>query len=357
MTIDLASDNVAGASPEILHALAEAAGGTVPSYGVDPETEALERRLAEVFECELAVFPVVSGTAANAISLAAMCPSYGAVACTDCAHVLTSECGAPERFTGGGKLAGVGTAGGLMRADALAAEIRSRRGHGVHENQLHGVTLTQATEWGTVYTPDHVREVAAIAHREEIPLHMDGARFANALVSLGTSPAELTWRAGVDILSFGATKNGALAAEAILVFDRTLARSMAARRKQSGHLLSKHRFLTAQLRAYLAGDLWLRNARRANDAAARLARGLTELPGVSLVDRVEANEIFARVPEAMAAGMERRGIGFYRWSEDASGVVIRLVTSFASTEADITTALDAAASASRPNRVDQNNLG
>ena len=352
MPIDLASDNVAGASPEILRALAEAATGTAPSYGVDPGTLALEAELAAVFECELAVFPVVSGTAANAISLAAMCPSYGAVACSEDAHVLTSECGAPEFFTGGGKLATVTTAGGLMQPHAFAALIAAKRGHGVHDSQIHGVTLTQATEWGTVYTPDHVREIAAIAHREGMSVHMDGARFANAVVSLGVSPAEASWRAGVDILSFGATKNGALAAEAILVFAAPLARSIAARRKQSGHLLSKHRFLTAQLRAYLADDLWRRNAMRANDAARRLATGLEALPGVSLVEPVETNEVFARVPEAMAAGMEARGVGFYRWSEDGSGVMIRLVTSFASTVAEIDLALGAArASLSETTRV------
>ena len=342
MPIDLASDNVAGASPEILRALSECAAGTAPSYGVDRDSEALEAELARVFECEVAVFPVVSGTAANAISLAAMCPTYGAVACSQDAHVLTSECGAPAFFMGGGKLVPVTTVGGLVQPDAFAQAIAQRRGHGVHESQIHGVTLTQATEWGTVYTASQVREIAAIAHRAEIAVHMDGARFANAVVRAGVSPAEASWRAGVDILSFGATKNGALAAEAILVFDKPLARSIAARRKQSGHLLSKHRFLAAQLRAYLADDIWLRNAARANDAATRLASGLARLPCVSLAYPVEANELFVRMPEAMASGMEARGIGFYRWSEDAAGVMIRLVTSFASTDGDIDTALDAA---------------
>ena len=341
--IDLASDNVAGASPEILQAVVDCAAGTAPSYGVDRDSEALEAEFARVFECEVAVFPVVSGTAANAISLAAMCPSYGAVACSEDAHVLTSECGAPEFFMGGGKLAPVATRSGLLQPDALAAAIADRRGHGVHDSQIHGVTLTQATEWGTVYGEAHLREIAAIARREGIAVHMDGARFANALVAGNVTPADASWRAGVDILSFGATKNGALAAEAIVVFNRPLARSIAARRKQSGHLLSKHRFLAAQLRAYLADDLWLGNARRANDAAARLASGLQALPGVSLAYPVEANELFVRMPEAVAAGMEARGIGFYRWSTDADGVMIRLVTSFATTADDVDAALNAAA--------------
>lgn len=345
MPIDLASDNVAGASPEILRALSECAVGTAPSYGVDRDSEALEAELARVFERECAVFPVVSGTAANAISLAAMCPSYGAVACSEDAHVLTSECGAPEFFMGGGKLAPVATMDGRLQPAAFAAALAARRAHGVHDSQIHGVTLTQATEWGTVYTPAHVREIAAIAHRESLAVHMDGARFANAVLRLGVSPAEASWRAGVDILSFGATKNGALAAEAILVFDPPLARSIAARRKQSGHLLSKHRFLAAQLRAYLADDLWLRNAARANDAAARLASGLAALPGVSLAYPVEANELFVRMPEAMVSGMEARGIGFYRWSADADGVMIRLVTSFASTAGELDEALAAARAA------------
>ncbi len=346
MPIDLASDNVAGASPAILAAIAAAAAGTVPSYGADDGMAALTRELADLFEHEVAVFPVVSGTAANALSLAAMCPSYGAVACSDCAHVLTSECGAPEFFMGGGRLAPVATASGLLEPASLRAAIVERRGHGVHDSQIFGVTLTQATEWGTVYTAEQVAAIAAVAHEHELPVHMDGARFANALVRQDVSPAQATWRAGVDILSFGATKNGALAAEAIVVFAPALARSIAARRKQSGHLLSKHRFLTAQLRAYLADGLWLRNAHAANAMAGRLADGLMALGGVSLAQPVETNEIFARIPEAMAHGMEARGVGFYRWEEDRSGVLIRLVTSFATTAAEIDAVLEAARASS-----------
>lgn len=333
--IDLASDNFAGASPEIIDALAEAARGTAAPYGADPATASVERRLGEIFETELAVVPVVSGTAANALALAACCPPYGAVATTDCAHVLTSECGAPEFYAGGAKLAPVTTVSGRMDPGALVAAIAARAGHGVHESQVHAVTLTQATEWGTAYTPDAIAALAAVAREAGAKLHMDGARFANALVHLGCTPAAMTWRAGVDILSFGATKNGALAAEAIVVFDRTLVRGLAERRKQGGHLLSKHRFLSAQLAAYLADDLWLRNARRANAAAARIAAALVARPGVELVAPVEANEIFARVPPALADTLEAGGIGFYRWAPDGERLVIRLVTSFATTDADL----------------------
>lgn len=333
--IDLASDNFAGASPEIVAALAEAARGSAAPYGADPATASVEKRLAEIFETDLAVLPVVSGTAANAIALAACCPPYGAVACSDCAHVLTSECGAPGFYAGGAKLAPVATIAGRIDHEALRAAIAAGAGHGVHESQVHAVTLTQATEWGTTYTPDAIAALAAVAHEAGAKLHMDGARFANALVHLGASPAAMTWRAGVDILSFGATKNGALAAEAILVFDPALVRGLAERRKQGGHLLSKHRFLSAQLAAYLADDLWLRNARRANAAAARIARALSARPEVDLVAEVEANEIFARVPPALADALDARGIGFYRWAADGARVVIRLVASFATTEADL----------------------
>ncbi len=346
-TIDLASDNVAGVSPEILAALGRAAAGTAGPYGADAETRRLEALLTALFETELAVFPVANGTGANAIALAAATRSYEAVACTDCAHVLTSECGAPEFFSGGAKLHPIETVDGRMRAEALDAAITEGRGHGVHQSQIASVSVTQATEWGTVYAVDEVAAISAVAHRHGCHVHMDGARFANALVTLGVSPADATWRAGIDILSFGATKNGAIAAEAILVFQPELARGIAARRKQSGHLWSKQRFLSAQLVGYLEDGLWLRNASRANDAARRLGRGLAALDGVSLRHQVAANEVFARVPHGLAEAMAGAGVGFYRWIEETTHVTLRMVTSFVTTDAEVDAVVAAAGASGR----------
>lgn len=338
----LGSDNTAGASPAILDALARLGSAPDGPYGADRETAEAARRLRDVFECDLDVFPVISGTAANAISLAAVTRPYQAVACTDCAHILTSECGAPEFFSGGAKLVPLQTAHGRLQPRAFEAAIEDAVKHGVHHSQVAAVSLTQATEWGTVYRPAQIAELAEIAHRRDVVVQMDGARFANALVGLDVSPAAMTWRAGVDLLSFGATKNGALAAEAIVVFDRGRTPGIAERRKQSGHLLSKQRFVSAQLAAYLADDLWLRNATQANRMAVALARGLERLDGVHLVEPVEANEAFVHLPDPVADRLAAAGIGFYRWTEMEGGVIARMVCSFATTEAEVSAVLAAA---------------
>jgi threonine aldolase len=247
------------------------------------------------------------------------------------AHVNTDECGAPEMFTGGAKLVGLPGDGGKLTPALLRATLEKAGVGVVHSVQPAALTLTQATEAGTVYTPGEVAALAEVARSYGLPVHMDGARFANALVRLGCSPAELTWKAGVDVLSFGATKNGALAAEAVVFFRPELAASFAFRRKRAGHLFSKMRFLSAQLDAYLTDDLWLRLARHANAMADRLAAGLTAIPGAALRDPVEANEIFIDLPEPVIAGLEQRGYAFYRWD----GTVIRLVTAWNTDAGDI----------------------
>ena len=345
--INFASDNVAGVSPEILEAMARAGRGTASSYGADDETLRLERMLADLFEHECSVFPVSSGTAANAIALASVTPSFRAVGCSDCAHILTSECGAPEFYTGGAKLMPLATEGGLIEPRSLEDAIAEEMSHGVHQSRIASVSLTQATEWGTVYRPDRVAAISAVAKRHAIAVHMDGARFGNAVASLGVSPAEATWRSGVDMLSFGATKNGAIAAEAIVVFRAEIANGIAERRKQSGHLLSKQRFLSAQLVAYVEDGLWLRNAAHANAMARRLGDGLALLSGVTLAYPVEANEIFVRLPASVALGLEQAGIGFYRWSADGTHVLVRMVTSFATPVGDVDAALEIARQAAR----------
>lgn len=332
------SDNVTGIAPEILAAITAANAGTAPSYGEDAITRRLEQRFAELFERPVAVFPVATGTAANALALAALSPPWGAVYSHDEAHVAIDECGAPE-FYAGAKLIGVPGRDGKIEPAAIGARLTDAGF--VHQVQPAAISLSQATEAGTLYTTTEVASIGAFARRHGMRLHMDGARFANAVAALGCTPADLTWRAGVDALSFGATKNGALAAEAVIFFDPDLARDFGYRRKRGGHLLSKMRFLSAQLEAYLADDLWLRNARHANAMAARLAAGLAALPGARLSHPVEANEVFAELPVEVIAGLERAGFGFYRWDGE-SGRQLRLVAAFDTRREDVDALIAAA---------------
>ncbi len=321
--MNFASDNVAGVSPEILAAIEAANHGAATPYGGDDITQRLERRFAEIFEHEVAVFPVATGTAANVLALAALTPPWGALYCHEDAHIANHECGAPEFFTGGAKLVPLSGEHGKLTVETLSSHLA---GKGVvHHVQPASISITQQTEAGTLYTPDEVAALSALAREHGLGLHMDGARCANAIVGLGCSPAAITWRAGVDALSFGATKNGALAAEAVIFFDKAKAAEIGFRRKRGGHLVSKQRFLSAQLDGYLNDDLWLRNARHANAMAARLGAGLAALPGTRLVHPVEGNEVFVALSESSVAQLQREGFGFYRWGEEP---VLRLVTAF-----------------------------
>ncbi len=333
------SDNVTGASPEILEALTRAGEGAAMPYGADPLTARVEARFKELFETDCTILPVATGTAANVIGLSVMTPPYGAIYCHREAHINVDECGAPELFTGGAKLVPLDGADAKLTVETLTAAIG---GAGVvHHVQPAAISLTQATEAGTVYRPDELAAIAELARGHGLGLHLDGARFANALVSLGRRPAELTWKAGVDALSFGATKNGALAAEAVVLFKPELAATAGYRRKRGGHLFSKMRFISAQLDAYLADDLWLANARHANAMAARLAEGLVGLPGVELLHPVEANEVFAGLPGAVIEGLLAEGFQFYRWPV-ADSLAVRLVTAFDTRAEDIEALIAAA---------------
>ncbi|WP_035693191.1 threonine aldolase family protein [Azospirillum halopraeferens] len=336
---DFRSDNVAGAVPEVVDALAAAARGTAAPYGEDPWTERVGRHLAELFETDVAVFPVATGTAANALALSALAPPHGAVYCHADSHVNTDECGAPELFTGGAKLVGLAGAHGRLDPADLERALAGAGIGSVHRVQPAALTLSQATEAGTAYRPDAVAALAAVAHRHGMAVHMDGARFANALAFLGCTPAEATWKAGVDALSLGATKGGALAAEAVVFFNPAAAEGFGFRRKRGGHLVSKMRFVSAQLEAWLAGGLWLRLARHANARARDLAAGLAALPGARLVHPVEANEVFVELPEPAIAALAAAGIGFYRWE----GAVLRLVTAFDTPPVAVEAAIRAAA--------------
>jgi threonine aldolase len=331
------SDNVPAVCGPIMEAVNAANSGSAPSYGADQWTARLNTVAAEVFEREVAIFPVATGTAANALALSQIAPSYGGVYCHDLAHIMTDECGAPEFFTGGAKLLVLPSADGKIAGGALSAAIALADDMGVHHVKPGAVSVSQATEWGTVYDLPQLSALTAVAKRHRLPVHMDGARFANAVVHLGCSPAAATWKSGIDVLSLGATKNGALCAEAIVFFDPALAENFERLRKRAGHLWSKLRFLSAQLLAYFHDDLWLHNARQANTMASQLARGLQQIAGARLLQPVQANEVFASLPEKLAAALEQAGFGFYRWPAYtvADGVAIRLVTSYATVSADV----------------------
>ena len=342
--MNFTSDNGSGAAPQILAALVEASAGAAPAYGADPWSRAAEKKLGRVFETDLAAFLVATGTAANALALSAFTRPWEAVFCHEEAHVQDDECGAPEFFTNGAKLVNIPGVGGKITPDGLE-EALARHPRGVSKTvQPAVVTLSQVTEAGTIYTLDEIAALAEIAHSAGVAVHMDGARFANALVALGVSPAQMSWRAGVDVLSFGATKNGAFACEAVVFFDKARAETFPYLRKRGGHTVSKGRFLGAQMGAYLEGDLWLDLARHSNAAAQRLAQGLAASPGVRLVWPTQANEVFAAAPAGRVAAWAAAGAAFYPWTTRSAPpetaaregeTMLRLVTSFATSDAEI----------------------
>ncbi|QXX74631.1 low specificity L-threonine aldolase [Methylovirgula sp. HY1] len=343
--MDFASDNSVGASAEILAAVAAANAGAAHAYGDDDWTAKAQSRLDEIFERKTASFLVATGTAANALALAVLTPPYGAVFCHSSAHIMEDECGAPEFFTAGAKLVGIDGAAGKITPEALKAALAAFPRGLVTHVQPAVLSLSQATECGTLYTCAEIAELAAIAHAMGIAVHMDGARFANALVAQNCTAAEMSWKAGVDVLSFGATKNGALACEAVVFFNPQQAENFVYRRKRGGHTLSKGRFLGAQMAAYLEAGHWLALAAGANAHAARLAAGLAQVPGIRLVWPCVANEIFLLVPEKVDRFLRGAGAHYYDWTFTAvdralakpgdDAIFIRLVTSFATEPAEI----------------------
>jgi threonine aldolase len=337
--VNFASDNTAPVAPAILDAIAEANRGYARGYGSDEWTRGVERRLCEIFEREVAVFLVSTGTAANALALAQVVPPWGVVFCHVESHIATDECGAPEFFGGGIKLASLPGDAGKITAGTVETALAGYGDLAPHQMIPAAVSITQASEAGTIYRTDEIAALAEVAHARSLAVHMDGARFANALVRVNATPAQLTWQSGVDVLSLGATKGGALAAEAVIVFDPAHAKFMAERRKRGGHLLSKHRFLAAQFAAYFADDLWLKLARHANAMAERLAHGLQAI-GLRPVWPVEANLVFIVLPRALDARLRQAGATYYlRPSETlrvgADHVLVRLVTSFATEKEDV----------------------
>lgn len=332
------SDNTAPASPEILAALDACNRGAAVSYGDDAWTARVNAAFAALFEAEVEVFLVATGTAANALSLAAMTPPWGAIFCHREAHIETDEAGAPEFYTGGAKLVLIDGPHAKFDAPALE-EALTRNRRGVHAVQPAAISISNATEKGAVFTPAQTKALSDVAHREGLGVHVDGARFANAVAHLGCTPRALTVDAGVDAMSFGATKNGALGAEAIVVFDRARVGEIARRRKRAGHLFSKHRYLAAQMLAYLENDLWLTNARRANGLAKRLAQAAGDWVSAP----VEANMVFIKPGAGVLDRLRSAGMEFYPHGPESLGEV-RLVVSWNQAEADIETACDLFAS-------------
>jgi threonine aldolase len=328
--IDYRSDNTGRAAPEIIDALIRANHDTALGYGADEWTAALQRRFSELFETAVRVFPVATGTAANALSLAAISPSWGIVYCSEQAHINTSEANAASFFGGGLKLAPVGGEYGRIGARQLAEALAGIAPGQLHRGQPAAVNLTQASDLGTVYPLDEIRAVAEAAKTRGLRVHMDGARFANAVARLGCSPAEASWRCGVDIMSFGVTKNGGALCDAIVVFAPELVEGLAVQLRRAGQVWSKMRFASAQLMAYVENGLWLDMARASNAIAARLADGLAGIPGVRLVAPVEANEIFLELPSTAMDALEAHDIGFYRRSK----TLARFVCRFDATEAE-----------------------
>ncbi len=341
---DFASDNTAGAHKAVMAALAKANAGTSPAYGHDPLTARVEQQFRALFEHDVAVALVATGTAANALAIASVTPPWGAVLTHIESHVADDECGAPEFFADGAKIVGLPGTGNKLEPDVLTERL-SRMPHGVlRQVQPACLSITQATEAGQVYTAAEVAALASIAHGRDMMVHMDGARFANAVASLGCTPADITWKAGVDILTFGGTKNGAWAAEAVIFFDTAKAAQLPWRAKRAGQILSKGRFLAAQWDALLQDDLWLELARHSNAMAIALGEGLAAVPGVRLGWQVQANEVFALLPAQAWQRLEAAGYPLRDWSVTAlpGGMalmpgerLIRLVCSFATTQSDV----------------------
>ncbi len=336
--MSFASDNWAGAAPEILDAIHRANDGAVPGYGGDELTKKVEAKFAEIFERNCAVYFVATGGGANGLALSVMTPPYGMILCHEESHVQMDECAGPEFFTGGAKLLPIAGRNGKLTPEVIRKTLKGFPHRPPHGAPASVLSLTQGTECGTTYSVEELTAVCDAAREAGLSVHMDGARFANAVASLDVSPAEATWKAGVDVLCFGGTKNGCIAAEAVVFFDRHRAMDFEFMRKRAGHLWSKMRFIAAQFDAYLENDLWLKLASHANHMAQRLAAGLKGIPGVTLMYPADINEIFVVFPDGVAEKLRAGGDVFYPWvtpGDPADGKGHRLICSFRTTEAEV----------------------
>jgi threonine aldolase len=331
--MEFVSDTTAPAHPAILEALARVNDGAAPSYGADQASARVKRALTELFETDVEVWLVASGTAANALALSVLCPSLGAIAAHEQSHIARDERGAVTFVTGGAQLMLLPGADGKIDLDALDAALAANKPDFVHETPLAALSLTNLTECGAAYSAAETAARASRAKAIGLAVHVDGARFASAVVGSGASPAALTWKAGADALSFGGTKNGALGCEAIVLFGdaRERIEELKARAKRAGHMPAKARFLAAQMEAYLEGGLWLDLAAHANARARTLAEALAGHPGVVIVHPVDGNEVFARLPDTLAGALAAAGVKFHGWAGD----VHRFVCSWATSEGEI----------------------
>ncbi|WP_262299082.1 threonine aldolase family protein [Microvirga sesbaniae] len=350
--MNFASDNIVGASAPVLQAIMQANAGAMAAYGHDEITARVRTRFNAIFEREVSVFFVTTGTAANALALSAAVPPYGLCVCHREAHIIDDECGAPEFFMHGAKLAGLPGVGAKLTAADVASYLESLP-KAVKQMPPKALSVSQVSECGLVYGLDELAELGQVCRERGLSFHMDGARFVNALVSLGCTPAEMTWKQGVDILSFGATKNGGLMAEAIVVFRKDLAEALDYRSKRAGQIISKGRLIGAQFEGYFADDHWIANARHANRIAGILSEGLSQLPGVRLAWPSQANEVFPIIPKALDQALKAAGMHYHSWTELSlpeaeqvaeHEVLIRLVTSWATREEDVKRLLEVASS-------------
>jgi threonine aldolase len=341
MEMNFRSDNESPAAPAIMAALQEANQGCAWAYAEDEWSERLDSAFSDLFDTPTTVLPVSTGTVANSIALAAVTPPWGSVFCHRNAHILNDESGAPEFYGNGLRLVPIDGPEGKFTADSLRRTIKATEGHGVHSYEASAVSLTQSTESGTIYQPAEVESLCSMAEQNGLVTHMDGARFGNAVAALACHPGDVSWRAGVRLLSFGASKNGCMAAEALLIFgqddsaDAALRERVERLRKRSGHLLSKMRYVSAQLLAYIDGGLWLDMATHANEQAAQFARAVESHPEASLEYSVEANEVFVRWSAAGFSRLEREGVQFLTWPgrEDLARFVFSHSTLPAETDA------------------------
>lgn len=348
------SDNAAPAHPSVLEALARANDGYTASYGADPIMEAVTAQIRDVFEApEAAVYLVATGTAANALALACLCPPWATVYCHRNSHVEEDECAAPEFYTGGAKLTLLEGADAKIDPASFSEALSFTARAGVHNVQKGALTITNTTEAGTLYTLDEIKALTDLAHAQNCPTHLDGARFTNALVALGCTPAEMTWKAGIDAVSFGGTKNGLMGVEAIILFDPAKAWELELRRKRGAHLFSKHRYLSAQMKAYLQDDLWIKLATDANARAAHLSRGLMQTPGATLAHPTQGNGVFAGFPRKAHKSVQEAGAHYYFWpgnqtleGPEEETLTARLMCSWSTTEEEVDRFIDLVKSAS-----------
>lgn len=340
--MNFASDNVYGVHPKILAAIEAANKGTSASYGYDDYSKRAEAKLSELFEKDVRAFLVTTGTAANGLALSALTPPFGAVITHAEAHAAVDECNSPEMFTAGAKIIGLPGILGKITPEMIEKTLKGFI-RGEHDPKPAAISITNSTELGRVYQPAEIKALAAVAKGRKMKLHMDGARFANAVASLGVAPKEITWKAGIDVMSFGGTKNGGMLLEAVVFFDTALAEDFLYRRMRGGQLISKSRYLGAQMLAYLEGDLWLENARLANGLAKRLGEGLTAAKRIRIPIPTEANEIFAVMPKALHEKLQKAGAHYYDWMPDTLGpnglaedeIFVRFVLSYATPPEDV----------------------